>query len=188
MPVKLDRLHGCEAGIRCWSSRADVWLLLASPWRCIVTRQNGRIAERRRSYDNHPMVAASLISARVTAAKKARFAAVAHHQGFSESALLERLVDAALLASEVVHLDVADPVEHVATTGKISVQLRLDELLLLRERVKGRAVPTATYISFLIRSHLRSLAPLLTQELAALKASLAELGQSVATSIRSPTR
>jgi hypothetical protein len=122
------------------------------------------------------MVAASLISARVTAAKKARFAAVAHHQGLSESALLKRLVDAALLASEVVHSDVTEPVEYVATTGKISVRLRPDDLLLLRERAKGRAVPTATYVSFLIRSHLRSLAPLLTQELAALKASLAELG------------
>ena len=54
------------------------------------------------------MVAASLISARVTAAKKAQFAALAHQQGFTESALPKRLVDAALLASEVVQADVIE--------------------------------------------------------------------------------
>ena len=122
------------------------------------------------------MVAASLISARVTAAKKSQFTALAHQQGLTESALLKRLVDAALLASEVVQSDVIEPVERVAASGKISVRLRPEDLLLLRERAKARAVPTGTYVSFLIRSHLRSLPPLLPQELAALKASIAELG------------
>jgi Bacterial mobilisation protein (MobC) len=64
----------------------------------------------------------------------------------------------------------------VAATGKISVRLNPDDLLLLRERARARSVPTATYVSFLIRSHLRSLAPLLPDELKALKASIAELG------------
>ena len=122
------------------------------------------------------MVAGSLISARVTAARKAQFAALAHQQGLTESALLKRLVNSALLASEVVHPDVIEPVERVAATGKISVRLNPEDLLLLRERAQARAVPTATYVSFLIRSHLRSLAPLLPEELKALKASIAEVG------------
>ncbi|MBS0420211.1 MAG: plasmid mobilization relaxosome protein MobC [Proteobacteria bacterium] len=122
------------------------------------------------------MVAVSLISARVTAARKAQFAALAHQQGLTESALLKRLVNAALIASEVVQLDVIEPVERAAATGKISVRLNPDDLLLLRERADARCVPTATYVSFLIRSHLRSLAPLLPNELAVLKASIAELG------------
>jgi hypothetical protein len=63
----------------------------------------------------------------------------------------------------------------VAATGKISVRLRPDDLLTLREPATARGVPTGTYVSFLIRSHLRSLPPLLAQELAALKSSLAEL-------------
>jgi hypothetical protein len=42
------------------------------------------------------MDAASLLSARVTAAKKAQFAALAYQQGLTESALLKRLVNAAL--------------------------------------------------------------------------------------------
>ena len=37
-------------------------------------------------------------------------------------------------------------------------------------------MPTSTYVSLLIRAHLRSLAPLPTEELAALKQSVAELG------------
>jgi antitoxin component of RelBE/YafQ-DinJ toxin-antitoxin module len=91
------------------------------------------------------MVAASLISARVTAAKKSQFTALAHQQGLTESALLKRLVDAALLASEVIQSDVIEPVERVAASGKISVRLRPDDLLLLRERAKARAVPTVSF-------------------------------------------
>ena len=37
-------------------------------------------------------------------------------------------------------------------------------------------MPTATYVSVLVRSHLRALAPLPREELAALKRSIAELG------------
>ena len=122
------------------------------------------------------MVADSLISARVTAARKAQFAALAHQQGLTESALLKRLVNSALLSSEVVQSDVIEPVERVAASGKISVRLNPEDLLLLRERAQARSVPTATYVSFLVRSHLRSLAPLLPDELTALKASIAEVG------------
>ena len=136
----------------------------------------GRIANWRLLYDSNTMVAGSLISARVTAARKAQFAALAHQQGLTESALLKRLVNSALLASEVVQSDVIEPVERVAASGKISVRLNPDDLLVLRERAKARSVPTATYVSYLVRSHLRSLAPLLPEELKALKASIAELG------------
>jgi hypothetical protein len=121
------------------------------------------------------MVDTRLISAHIPSDKKARFALVAHQQGLSESALLKRLVYAALLASNVVQSDVTETVEPVVATGKISVRLRPDDLFTLRERATARGVPTGTYVSFLIRSHLRSLPPLLVQELAALKSSLAEL-------------
>ena len=39
-----------------------------------------------------------------------------------------------------------------------------------------RGMPSATYVSVLVRSHLRSLAPLPKEELLALKRSVAELG------------
>lgn len=128
------------------------------------------------------MVADSLIATRVTASTKERFAALARSQGLSESALLKRFIDAALLtaililppAPEVV--EIVEPVEPVPQGGKIAVRLRTDDLLLLRERAKVRQLPTGTYVSYLVRSHLRRLAPLPTVELSALERSLAEVG------------
>ena len=44
------------------------------------------------------------------------------------------------------------------------------------ERATARGMPSATYVSVLVRSHLRNLAPLPKEELLALKRSVAELG------------
>jgi len=122
------------------------------------------------------MVDTALISAHIPKQKKVQFALLAQQQGLSESALLKRLVYAAVVASSVVQSEVIEPIEPIPATGKISVRLRPEDLSMLRERATARSVPTGTYVSFLIRSHLRSLAPLLAPELAALKNSLAELG------------
>ena len=121
------------------------------------------------------MVADSLITARVTSEMKERFAAVARYHALSESALLKRLVEAALVAVTAVKPQVTQAVEPVPVGGKISVRLRSDDLLLLRERAKARAMPRSTYVSLLIRSHLRSVTPLPTAELDVLKRSVAEI-------------
>ena len=121
------------------------------------------------------MVADSLITARVTSEMKERFAAAARCQALSESALLKRLVEAALLTATTPQPAVTQTVEPVPIDGKITVRLRIDDLLLLRERAKARVMPTSTYVSFLIRSHLRALTPLPTPELEALKRSVAEI-------------
>jgi hypothetical protein len=121
------------------------------------------------------MVADSLITARVTSEMKERFAAAARCQALSESALLKRLVEAALLTATTSQPAVTETVEPVPIDGKITVRLRTDDLLLLRERAKARVMPTSTYVSFLIRSHLRALTPLPTSELEALKRSVAEV-------------
>jgi hypothetical protein len=121
------------------------------------------------------MIADSLITARVTTEMKERFAAAARCQALSESALLKRLVGAALLTATTPQSAVTETVEPVPIDGKITVRLRTDDLLLLRERAKVRVMPTSTYVSFLIRSHLRALTPLPTAELVALKRSVAEI-------------
>jgi len=46
----------------------------------------------------------------------------------------------------------------------------------LSARATARGMASATYVSVLVRSHLRSLAPLPREELSALKRSVAELG------------
>jgi hypothetical protein len=121
------------------------------------------------------MIADSLITARVTSEMKECFAAAARARALSESALLKRLVEAALLTATTPQPAVTDSVEPVPIDGKISVRLRTDDFLLLRERAKARVIPTSTYVSFLIRSHLRALTPLPTAELNALKRSVAEV-------------
>ena len=112
----------------------------------------------------------------VTREAKARFATLAHNQGITVSALLKRLVDASLAPATVVNPQSPDIVEPVSATGRLSIRLRSDDLLLLRERARAREMPTSTYVSLLIRSHLRALTPLPTVELVALKRSVAEIG------------
>jgi transposase len=68
------------------------------------------------------------------------------------------------------------PVEAVPSGRRVSVRLRADDLLYVRERARARGLPTSTYISYLVRSHLRAQAPLPNLELAALKRSVAEIG------------
>jgi len=106
---------------------------------------------------------------------KEQFSAVARAQGLSESALLRRLV-----AGSVPRIGPADdsmaPVKPLPEGRRISVRLYAEDLLLLRERALARELPVSTYVSLLVRSHLRSVVPLPTAELVALKRSLAEVG------------
>lgn len=107
---------------------------------------------------------------------KEHFSRVAKAQGLSESALLRRLLENMVVpAREPDDLEIS-PVEELPSTRRVSVRLRADDLLLLRERAIARSLPTSTYISFLVRSHLTAQTPLPTEELAALKRSVAEIG------------
>jgi predicted ATPase with chaperone activity len=107
-----------------------------------------------------------------------RFAAVAAEQGISESALLRRLVDRLLMASMVSEPE-PDAVLGDATfeprDARLTVRLMADDRLVLRERAAARGMPMATYVSALVRSHLRSLPPLPVAEHHALKATINEL-------------
>src|SRR5215470_766990 len=107
---------------------------------------------------------------------KERFSQVAKMQGLSESALLRRLVETAVLADRTADSLLVCPPDRQSLGNRISVRLRSDDLQLLRERSRARALPTSTYVSYLVRSHLRAQTPLPTAELDALKRSVAELG------------
>jgi hypothetical protein len=105
---------------------------------------------------------------------KARFAAVARHQGLSNSALLKRLVDTMLQAGSPANGASVDV--RTARASRFSIRIRPDDLMLLRERAEARGMPAATYVSVLTRAHLRSLSPLPKEELLALKRAVSELG------------
>src|SRR3984957_10235972 len=104
---------------------------------------------------------------------KDRFAALARLQSTSESALLKRLVEASL--GPVTAASIIEAPEPVPPSGRISVRLPNDDLLLLRERALARGLPAATYVSYLVRSHLRRLAPIPDVELTVLKHAIAEV-------------
>jgi|SRR5579872_1934804 len=111
----------------------------------------------------------------VTRESKARFAELAKAQGLSESALLRRVVESTIATVGGITPPPIVPVSPMPSSGRISVRLRADDLLLLRERAQVREMPTSTYVSLLVRSHLRALPPLPTVEVKALKCLVAEL-------------
>ena len=109
----------------------------------------------------------------VPADVKQRFIEIAHAQGRSESALMRSLV-ASFLENSAPLSPSIEPVE-AAPSGRLSVRIREDDRLVLRERASSRGMSAATYVAFVLRSHLRRLAPLPDAELKALKEAIAEI-------------
>lgn len=122
------------------------------------------------------MPASQLIAARVTTETKARFRSLAEHQHLTESTLLKRMIDLAIRSVDADGGEVLHPDRGLARQARLYVRLRADDQLLLRERAAARQMAAATYVSVLVRAHLRALQPLPKQELTALKRVVAELG------------
>jgi hypothetical protein len=115
------------------------------------------------------------LSTWVSSDLKERFAAAAARQGLSESALLKRLVEQMLAGAGSEASAVEHSVAAVTRAARVTVRLVPDDSLLLRERAASRGMPAASYISTLVRSHLRSLAPLPDRELEALRSAVTQL-------------
>jgi hypothetical protein len=114
------------------------------------------------------------LSTWITAQSKQRFRAMATKQGFSESALLKRLIEQ-LLALAAGDEATVTPAPAELRDARMTIRLRADDRLLLRERAAARGMPGATYLSVLTRTHLHSLAPLPDHELVLLGRSVSEL-------------
>jgi hypothetical protein len=107
---------------------------------------------------------------------KDRLRAIARERQITQSALLTRLIENALLADQrVTEASVGEPVKQVARGTRLYVRLRPEDHLLLRERAIGRGMAAATYASFLLRAHLRAVTPMPDRELSELKRSVAVL-------------
>jgi hypothetical protein len=135
-----------------------------------------RIPAVQRSFDvfkSCVMRSCAHLSTWIAAEAKQRFSAAASHLGLSESALLRRLVLQLLATATEVPAPLFAPDR--AREARITVRLIPEDCVLLRERAAARAMPASTYVSVLVRAHLRRLAPLPDRELAALKATTAEL-------------
>lgn len=81
-------------------------------------------------------------------------------------------------AEEPYHTTSRRPVRdtELSRVSRLYVRLRREDRLLLRERSAARGMASATYVSALVRAHLRHLAPLPKEELFALRRAVAELG------------
>jgi hypothetical protein len=119
------------------------------------------------------MTGSAHLSTWIDAETKRRFASAAARQGLSESALLKRLVDQMLATGSGQEITSGGPVD--LRDARVTVRLVLEDRALLRERAASRTMPAATYVSTLVRAHLRQLAPLPDRELAALRATVNEL-------------
>jgi Bacterial mobilisation protein (MobC) len=134
------------------------------------------------------MAGTHIIAVRVSSEMKQRIQALAEQQLITESAWLRRLVAAALSGSaggsaSDGHIAPRHPMRltHVlsddgeAPSYRVYIRLRPDDRLLLRERASARGLASATYVSVLVRAHLRHLAPLPKDELKTVKRLIAEL-------------
>jgi hypothetical protein len=127
-----------------------------------------------------PVAATQFLKTRVAPDIKHRAQQSASRQLITESIWLKRLVIQALSDStesnsaEVGSVGRVEPSS--ARDSRLYVRLRHDDRLFLGERAAARGMAAATYVSVLVRSHLRNLAPLPKEELSALKRSVAELG------------
>jgi uncharacterized protein (DUF1778 family) len=118
----------------------------------------------------------AFVQCRVAQQTKLLLQTAAAQKEVSESVLLRQLIETVLgMASPSglsAHTGASDP----PRVARLYIRLRPDDRALLAERAARRGLHSATYVSVLVRSHLRHLAPLPKEELAALKRSVAEVG------------
>jgi flagellar biosynthesis regulator FlaF len=116
------------------------------------------------------------VQCRVSIETKVRLHEIAELRGVTESALLKKFVDIALLQSAgTPDSDIARQIDAVPRNARLFVRLRPDDHVLLRERAATRGMAAATYASIVLRTHLRGVARIPDREFAELKRSVAEL-------------
>ncbi len=119
------------------------------------------------------------ITARASPAEKTRFATLAHAAGISESRLalmaLRAFVDAEGRTQGRADYDPA--AERVRATDRITIRLRPGDGAVIARRAAERGMKTATYLAAMTRAHIAPDPPLSTNELAALKHSIAALSE-----------
>ena len=121
------------------------------------------------------MSADAFIQIRVTPEVKAGLRALADREHITESAVVRQLLVAMLRVQEPVAIPMPKEVDPMPRDSRLYVRLRLEDQKLLKARAVARGLPSATYVSLLVRSHLHLVAPIPEAELLAVKQSIAEL-------------
>jgi hypothetical protein len=122
------------------------------------------------------MAAEAFVHCRVAPEVKTLLRVLAEREQITESALVRQLLEVVLRTSAKEGFPKLDGLEKVSRDARLTIRLAPEDRVLLCERATARGMRSATYVSVLVRSHLRNLAPLPKEELLALKRSVAELG------------
>jgi hypothetical protein len=116
------------------------------------------------------------IKTRVPEHTKLRVQELASQRFLTESIWLRQIVEAEIQkAAATLPSAPAPPPPRGPTGRRIAVRLLPGDAMLLKERATGRRTVPATYVSILLRSHLRQLSPLPTDELRAFRDQIREL-------------
>lgn len=124
------------------------------------------------------MVAAThMLKTRVTQETKQIVESIARRQQLTSSAWLRRLITTTLQSAGATTNEPTQLASEDSTrSDRLMIRLVAADRVLLQARAAARGMPTATYVSALIRSHLRAAAPLPREELLAVRRSIGELG------------
>ena len=115
-----------------------------------------------------------ILRTRVPEATHKLVEAIARQQQLTESAWLRRLIETTLQSSGAVPQCIARKDEE-PRQARLMIRLLSNDRALLSARADARGIPAATYVSVVIRSHLRGVIPLLKQERVLLIQSIGEL-------------
>jgi len=126
-------------------------------------------------FKNVLMTEFALIACRVPSETKARVRQLAEREGITESTLVRQLLELVLRAAGLDEPPTIESPEKVNRDARLNVRLEPEDSRLLKERAKARGIPSATYLSYLARSHLRGAAPLPRAEYTVLRQSVEQL-------------
>ena len=121
------------------------------------------------------MAADAFIHCRVTSETKKLVRRLAEREGTNESAFVKQLLDVVLRTTSIADLPPPAAPDKVSRDARLYLRLAAEDWRLLKERSSARGMASATYVSLLVRSHLRGVAPLPKAEYLALKESVLEL-------------
>lgn len=116
------------------------------------------------------------IKTRVPESTKQRVQIAAGRKLLTESIWLRQIIEAELQRTPITPESAPTLLEENAPTARrIAVRLLPGDARLLKERATARGTAPATYVSILLRAHLRDLAPLPKDELRAFREQVREL-------------
>jgi hypothetical protein len=114
------------------------------------------------------------IGTRVSADTKRRVQEAARQRFLTDSIWLRQVIEESLKGVEPAPGQVCTP-DREPSGRKVTFRLLPGDAMLLRERATARRTASATYVSILVRSHLRQLSPLPKDELRAFREQVREM-------------